>query len=152
MVETRWEWRTSGGDIPRADAVFDALRPASVEETDELYLLADGGDNVKVRDGLMDIKVLRETDAHGLQRWEPILKATFPLDAATARTVFQGLRQPLPEIPADGLSLRRPHRSGGRRHGRRSARGPGPQAAGPLHDRRLPSRTVLARDRRPTDH
>ena len=37
----------------------------------------------------MDIKVLRETDAAGLQRWEPILKVPFPLDAEAARTVFQ---------------------------------------------------------------
>ena len=43
----------------------------------------------------MDIKVLRETDAAGLQRWEPILKVPFPLDAGAARTVFQGLRRPL---------------------------------------------------------
>ena len=53
----------------------------------------------------MDIKVLRETDARGLQRWEPILKASFPLDAAAARTVFEGLRRPLPAIPPDGLTL-----------------------------------------------
>ena len=79
---------------------FDAMTPASVEETDELYLLAPGGDNVKVRDGLMDVKVLRETDAAGLQRFEPILKAPFPLDAEAARVVFQGLRRAAPGHPA----------------------------------------------------
>ena len=101
----RWEWRTFAQAVPSADAVFDAMTPASVEESDELYLLVPGGDTVKVRDGLMDIKVLRETDAHALQRWEPILKAQFPLDAAAARTVFEGLRTPLPFIPPDGLTL-----------------------------------------------
>ena len=80
------------------------LEPA-VEESEELYLLTPAGDNVKVRDGLMDIKVLRETDASGLQRWEPILKAAFPLDDEAARTVFQSLRRPLPDLPSDGLSL-----------------------------------------------
>ena len=44
--------------------MFATLEPA-VEESEELYLLTSGGDNVKVRDGLMDIKVLRETDASG---------------------------------------------------------------------------------------
>ena len=53
----------------------------------------------------MDIKVLRETDAYGLQRWEPILKAPFPLDEEAARTVFHGLRLPLPDLPSEGLSL-----------------------------------------------
>ena len=105
-IVPRWEWRTFARRIPRADAVFDAIEPTSVEETDELYLLAPpGGDNVKVRDGLMDVKVLLETDAAGLERFEPVLKTPFPLDTEAAQTVFQGLRRPLPEIPPDGLTL-----------------------------------------------
>ena len=104
-IVPRWEWRAFAHVVPRADAVFDAMAPASVEESDEVYLLAPGGDNVKVRDGLMDIKVLRETDAAGLQRWEPILKVPFPLGAEAARTVFQGLRRALPPIPPNGLTF-----------------------------------------------
>ena len=30
----------------------------------------------------MDIKVLREVDADGLERWEPVMKPGFPLPAA----------------------------------------------------------------------
>jgi exopolyphosphatase / guanosine-5'-triphosphate,3'-diphosphate pyrophosphatase len=104
-VVPRWEWRTFAGAFPRADVVIDAMTPISVEETDEFYLLARGGDNVKVRGGLMDVKVLRETDAAGLQRWEPILKATFPLDADAVRTVLQALRRPGAVLPPDGLDL-----------------------------------------------
>ena len=103
-IVPRWEWRTFARSV-RADAVFDALAATAVDESDEVYLLASGGDNVKVRHGLVDVKVLRETDAAGLQRWEPILKAPFPLDTATARTVLQGLRRPPPALPTDGLSL-----------------------------------------------
>ena len=103
-IVPRWEWRTFARSV-RADAVFDALVATTVDESDEVYLLAAGGDNVKVRHGLVDVKVLRETDAAGLQRWEPILKAPFPLDAGTARTVLQGLRRPPPALPTDGLSL-----------------------------------------------
>ena len=81
----------------------------------------------------MDIKVLRETDAAGLQRFEPILKAAFPLDAEAARTVFTGLRRPLPTIPPDGLTLdallSRPEVGAHRRPARRT----GPQATRPLH-------------------
>ena len=104
-VDPRWEWRTFAGAVPRADVVFDALTPVSVEEGDEVYLLARGGDNVKVRGGLMDVKVLRDTDAAGLQRWEPILKATFPLDAEAVSTVLQGLRRPAAAVPPDGLDF-----------------------------------------------
>jgi exopolyphosphatase / guanosine-5'-triphosphate,3'-diphosphate pyrophosphatase len=104
-VVPRWEWRTFVGSVPRADAVFDSLTPVSVEESDEVYLLGRGGDNVKVRGGLMDVKVLRETDAAGLQRWEPILKATFPLDAEAVGTVLQGLRRPAAAVPQEGLDF-----------------------------------------------
>ena len=104
-IVPRWEWRTFGRVAPSAAAAFDALVPTRVEETDEIYLLAPGGDNLKVRDGLMDVKVHRETDAAGLQRFEPILKAPFPLDAAAAQVVFQGLRQEVPAVPPDGLTL-----------------------------------------------
>ena len=62
VIVPRWEWRTFAGSVPSADAVFETTEPA-VEESEELYLLTPDGDNVKVRDGLMDIKVLRETDA-----------------------------------------------------------------------------------------
>ncbi len=104
-IRQRWEWRTFAQTVRSADAVFDAMTPASIEESDELYLLVPGGDTVKVRHGLMDIKVLRETDANSLQRWEPILKAQFPLDDSAARTVFEGLRTPLPPISPEGLTL-----------------------------------------------
>src|SRR4029079_1687339 len=89
-IVPRWEWRTFASDVPTADAVFAALEPA-VEESEELYLLSSGGDNVKGRAGLMDVKVLRETDASGLQRWEPILKAPFPLDEEAAAVAFRSL-------------------------------------------------------------
>jgi exopolyphosphatase / guanosine-5'-triphosphate,3'-diphosphate pyrophosphatase len=104
-IVPRWEWRTFAHAWPHADAVFDAATPVSVEESEEVYLLAPGGDNVKVRDGLLDIKVLRETDAAGLQRWQPILKAPAPLDADATRAVFQALRRPVPAAPPDGLTL-----------------------------------------------
>jgi exopolyphosphatase/guanosine-5'-triphosphate,3'-diphosphate pyrophosphatase len=105
-IVPRWEWRTFGRGVPSDDTGLYGESPTSVGESDELYLLARGGDNVKVRDGLMDVKVLRETDARGLQRWEPVLKASFPIDAAAVRTVFDGLRRPPPaEIPDEGLGL-----------------------------------------------
>src|SRR4051794_1377420 len=104
-IVPRWEWRTFADSLPSADAALTSLTPASVEEGDELYLLAPGGDNVKVRDGLMDVKVLRATDAAGLQRWEPILKAAFPLRSNDASTVLEALRRPVPAGLPDGLTL-----------------------------------------------
>ena len=63
------------------------------QESDELYLLSAAATaNVKIRDELMDIKVLREVDADGLERWEPVLKAGFPLPAADVAHGLRGAR------------------------------------------------------------
>lgn len=53
------------------------LTPGGVRESDEIHLLSGAGENVKVRDALMDIKVLREVDADGLEQWTPVMKAGF---------------------------------------------------------------------------
>ena len=82
LVVPRWEWRTFGATFGAADAVLAGLTPTAVEESDEIYLLSPDADNVKIRAELIDIKVLREIDRHGLERWEPVLKATFPLSVA----------------------------------------------------------------------
>jgi exopolyphosphatase/guanosine-5'-triphosphate,3'-diphosphate pyrophosphatase len=74
-----------------AEADFAARTPTGVQDSDELYLLAPSGDNVKVRDELMDIKHLQEVDAHGLERWSPMLKAPFPLSPADAAAVSEAL-------------------------------------------------------------
>jgi len=96
----RWEWRTFGTRFGRADSAFAALPETGVQDSDELYLFSKGGQNVKVRDNLMDIKVLREVNADGLERWEPIMKASFPLSADQARAVTEALDIAAP--PADG--------------------------------------------------
>ena len=96
QIVPRWEWRTFGPSFGAADETLSELTPTSVQESDELYLLSADGDNVKIRAELMDIKALRAVDRHGLQQWEPVLKAAFPLDAAQVADTFEALRQPLP--------------------------------------------------------
>ena len=82
------------------------LTPTSSEERDELYLLSEHGDNVKIRDDLIDIKVLREVDRRrGLERWEPVLTTSFPLDVAAVTAVFEALREPLPSLSRKAYSL-----------------------------------------------
>ena len=87
----RWEWRTFRTSRPQRRRRFDAMTPTSVERATSCTCYPRRGHR-QVRDGLMDIKVLRETNMHCFQR-EPILKAQFPLDAAAARTAFEGLLQ-----------------------------------------------------------
>ena len=92
----RWEWRTFGDRLAPAEAAFAALESTGVQESDELYLVAQDGQNVKVRDALMDIKLLRETDARGLERWEPVMKAAFPISPEQVAEVARALAIPAP--------------------------------------------------------
>jgi len=105
LIVPRWEWRTFGATFGEAETVLAGLSPTAVEESDELYLLSDAGDNVKIRAELIDIKVLRETDRRGLERWEPVLKASFPLSVGDVAAAFDALRHPLPNLSRTGYTL-----------------------------------------------
>jgi exopolyphosphatase/guanosine-5'-triphosphate,3'-diphosphate pyrophosphatase len=52
---------------------------------------------VKVRDGLMDVKLLEAVDGNGLEQWRPVLKASFPLAAAEVHVVLDALAAAVPE-------------------------------------------------------
>jgi exopolyphosphatase/guanosine-5'-triphosphate,3'-diphosphate pyrophosphatase len=97
----RWEWRVFGEDLEAAEQAVAAQTPGSVVESDELYLLSAAGANVKVRDDLVDIKLLREVDADGLERWEPVMKQGFPLPAAEVSRVFDALGVASPPLTRD---------------------------------------------------
>ncbi len=93
-TQLRWEWRTFGRRFAEAEARLALLTPCATNESDEIYFLASGGDNVKVRDGLIDIKVLQMVDTEGLERWAPVMKAPFPLSSAEVTRLAAALRLP----------------------------------------------------------
>jgi exopolyphosphatase/guanosine-5'-triphosphate,3'-diphosphate pyrophosphatase len=76
-----------------------------VQESDEVYLLSGAGGNVKIRASLMDIKVLRQVNADGLEQWTPVMKAGFPIGANDAARVFEALQVPLPSLSPKGYTL-----------------------------------------------
>jgi exopolyphosphatase/guanosine-5'-triphosphate,3'-diphosphate pyrophosphatase len=107
VIIPRWEWRTFGDRFdPEVGAAFAALTPTGVQESDELYLLG-GADaaTVKVRFDLMDVKALREVAPSGLQRWEPTMKASFPMAAADVRSVAAALGLGAPDLRRDTYTL-----------------------------------------------
>ena len=78
-IVLRWEWRSFGNRFGVAEERIAKFAPSAPKETDEIYFLSGGGENVKVRDDLMDVKVLREVNEDGLEQWAPVMKAGFPL-------------------------------------------------------------------------
>ena len=104
-IQPRWEWRTFGTRFARAERVFAGLQSKGVQETDEIYLLTERGSNVKVRAGLLDIKVLQKVNDAGLEQWMPVTKEAFPASAATLRDVFKAMQVTLPDLKRDNYTF-----------------------------------------------
>jgi exopolyphosphatase / guanosine-5'-triphosphate,3'-diphosphate pyrophosphatase len=104
-IVPRWEWRTFGSEFGAAEDVFAALEPTAIQESDEVYLRTESGPIVKIRDGLMDVKVLREVSPEGLEQWVPVMKEGFPLAAADVAKVFAMLEIDPPPLDRDSYTL-----------------------------------------------
>jgi exopolyphosphatase/guanosine-5'-triphosphate,3'-diphosphate pyrophosphatase len=106
LIVPRWEWRTFGEEFGDAETRLAALTPERVAESDEVYLLSSRSDaSVKVREGVMDVKVLEGIDDEGLEQWKPILKAGFPLSSADADAVLTALGAEDPELVRSAYSF-----------------------------------------------
>jgi len=106
MIVPRWEWRTFGDDFGTADRWFAAGTPERVQESDETYLLSLEGDaSVKVRDRLMDVKLLEAVDVDGLEQWRPVMKVELPLAADGVREVFAALAVPASQLVRDEYTV-----------------------------------------------
>ena len=104
MVVPRWEWRTFG-DLDDTDPTLAAVRASAPVESDETYVLSTYADaSVKIRAGLLDVKVLQRVDGTGLQLWVPTLKAPFPLEHDDVVAAFTALGVP-PTVRRTGHSL-----------------------------------------------
>ena len=107
-IVLRWEWRCFAPSLAAIAQAVAIPSDAASRESDEIYLLDGGGSaNVKIRDGVLDIKRLRQIDADGLELWEPVFKARFPLgrsDLAAASAVWP---LPLETLPGETCTVER---------------------------------------------
>jgi exopolyphosphatase/guanosine-5'-triphosphate,3'-diphosphate pyrophosphatase len=91
-IVPRWEWRTFGESFGAAEGRLALLDPDRMQESHEVYLLSlDGDSSVKIREGLMDVKLLEAVNRDGLEQWRPILKSVFPLSSGDVSTVLGAL-------------------------------------------------------------
>ncbi|MBL0154680.1 MAG: hypothetical protein IPP93_14815 [Chitinophagaceae bacterium] len=81
----RFEFRSFGQDFEKANWRMARLSVPVPEKlwvrtSDEIYILSWNSDinNVKIRDGKMDIKTLVQT-TDGLEQWNPVMKGEFPM-------------------------------------------------------------------------
>lgn len=93
----RWEWRAFGSSFGEAEARLKAALGPPRQST-ETYLVAPVRNaNVKIRDDLLDLKVLDRVDPHGLELWRPVLKSSFPIDRVTLTSIFDAWSLQPPE-------------------------------------------------------
>jgi exopolyphosphatase / guanosine-5'-triphosphate,3'-diphosphate pyrophosphatase len=104
-IVPRWEWRAFGRGFGAAEDALVPVTPNRTEEGDEIYLVSGPSANVKVRDDLMDVKLLREVNADGLERWEPVMKQGFPLAATDVSEVLEALAAATPRLTQDTYTL-----------------------------------------------
>jgi exopolyphosphatase/guanosine-5'-triphosphate,3'-diphosphate pyrophosphatase len=105
-IVPRWEWRTFGESLGLAGDLLSSHEPQRTQESDEVYLLSEESDaSVKIRDGLMDVKQLEAVNADGLEQWRPVLKTSFPLEAADVRTVMTTLGMSADDVGWDSYTL-----------------------------------------------
>lgn len=92
MVPTvipRYEFRIFGNGLEKYEKKIKELsKEEMTREMDSVYLLTPWKrkNNVKIREGVMDIKNL-EQEYEGLQQWNPFLVGQFPLPANVIKTV-----------------------------------------------------------------
>jgi len=103
----RWEWRTFGTTtFGRSEDLIRTASEAKIRHSTEVYFLsAQSMNNTKVRDGLMDIKTLKAVNDDKLEQWNPILKAQFPLDAATLTGIFQAFGVSMPALARESYTF-----------------------------------------------
>ncbi len=116
----RFEFRVWANQLgPFRDRLAAIAQGSEPRESAETYILSRAVDiaNVKVRAGLLDIKLMFEQVGR-LERWRPVLKCEFPLDSRTiVEQVFPNLGLAVPQISQPSYThgefirdLVRPHR------------------------------------------
>jgi exopolyphosphatase/guanosine-5'-triphosphate,3'-diphosphate pyrophosphatase len=67
-ITPRWEWRCFAPSLTTIARAVAIPSDTASRESDEIYVIDPRGtENVKIRDGVLDIKRLRQIDANGLE-------------------------------------------------------------------------------------
>ena len=108
-VIPRYEFRIFGNDLSKYESKINKLSTREItRQMDSVYLLTPWKrkNNVKIREGIMDIKVL-EKEHLGLQQWNPFLVGEFPLEADLIKNmVFPALGIESPVFERKKYSLK----------------------------------------------
>lgn len=104
----RFEFRAFSNSFGR---VVDAIRQRSncmgIKESRDIYLVTASNkiNNVKIRDGQLDIKSLIKIE-HGLEQWRPLMKLDFPAPSNLIQEdIFPALQVEIPNFSAGVINI-----------------------------------------------
>jgi exopolyphosphatase / guanosine-5'-triphosphate,3'-diphosphate pyrophosphatase len=106
-IKPRYEFRVWADTLAPVRGRLERLASPKETISQETYLVSATTDkcNAKIRADLMDIKLLVAED-RGLEQWNPILKAAFPLESSVVATqVFTSLELPPPVLAKSEYTL-----------------------------------------------
>lgn len=107
-VYPRYEFRMFGTQLEEIERkILELSAKEKTREMRSVYLLAAGNPdhNIKIREGVMDIKTLEQTQ-DGLEQWSPFLVGEFPLKADVIKSVvFPALGTESPVFDREEYSL-----------------------------------------------
>jgi exopolyphosphatase / guanosine-5'-triphosphate,3'-diphosphate pyrophosphatase len=106
-IKPRYEFRVWSETLAPIREKLNRLAEPREMVSEETYLISAITDrcNAKIRAGLMDIKVLVDED-RGLEQWNPVLKAGFPLlSSAITTQVFPSLQIPVQVLAKAAYTL-----------------------------------------------
>ena len=106
MTALRWEWRTFGAEFDGAEPRLTGLPPVRVDDSEELYILSSRVEgSIKVRDGKLDVKRLERVSEDGLEQWNPVAKAEFPIAATDVASLLAALDVSVPSLHRERYAL-----------------------------------------------
>jgi exopolyphosphatase/guanosine-5'-triphosphate,3'-diphosphate pyrophosphatase len=98
----RWEYRVFAEDLGAIESKIRAHEVTREKESAEDYIVCRvSGNNVKVRDGLLDIKQLENVNDDTLEQWMPVMKVGFPCPADDVARIFSAFDLARPEMKRD---------------------------------------------------
>ncbi len=107
-VIPRYEFRIFGNNLDKIESRIQELSEKEMtRKMDSIYLLSPyrRRNNIKIRAGVMDIKLLEQTHK-GLEQWNPLLVGEFPMKADIIKsTVFPALGVESPVFERKEYSL-----------------------------------------------
>lgn len=98
-VISRWEWRLFDGSFAAAAAKIRSYERGNRKSSDEVYVLSRlTENNVKLRDGLIEVKVRTAVNQYGLEQWMPAFRVTFPLYGQSLVRLFSFFGLSIPTL------------------------------------------------------